>query len=116
MTAKRSQASHLHEVPSDPIGESVALGGIRLVVAPAAGRLRHLPPVHLHDGHEWVSPGQPVAVVEQAGATVEVCSPIEGRVSGFLVRNGEPVTAGQPIVWLQEATRRPGPRARGGPQ
>jgi len=46
-----------------------------------------------------------VALIEQGSITVEVCSPVEGRVAGVLVREGEPVMAGQPLVWLDDAPR-----------
>jgi len=97
-------------------GESVGLA-VRLLVSPGAGRLRHLPPVEFHDGAEWVSAGQCVALVEQGRVSVEVLSPIDARVAGILVRDGEPVAHGQPLVWLEEAPRRtnsaerPGDRA-----
>jgi biotin carboxyl carrier protein len=86
-------------------GESVGLA-VRLLVSPDAGRLRHLPPVEFHDGAEWVSAGQCVAIVEQGRISVEVRSPIDARVAGILVRDGEPVAQGQPLVWLEEAPRR----------
>jgi acetyl-CoA carboxylase biotin carboxyl carrier protein len=90
---------------ASPHGESVGLG-VRLLVSPGAGRLRHLPPAEFHEGHEWVSAGQAVALVEQGPVTLEVRSPIAGRVAGVLVRDGEPVALGQPLVWLDEAPRR----------
>jgi biotin carboxyl carrier protein len=93
------------DVPNEPVGESAGLG-VRLVVAPSAGRLRHLTPVRFHDGHEWVNAGQPLAVIEQGSTEVEVVAPIEARVAGVLVRDGEPVVPGQPLVWLDEAPRR----------
>jgi biotin carboxyl carrier protein len=86
-------------------GESVGLA-VRLLVSPGAGRLRHLPPIEFHDGAEWVTAGQAVALVEQGRVTVEVRSPIDARVAGILVRDGEPVAQGQPLVWLEEAPRR----------
>jgi biotin carboxyl carrier protein len=89
-------------------GESVGLG-VRLLVSPGAGRLRHLPPVEFNDGAEWVAAGQAVAVVEQGRTSVEVRSPIDARVAGILVRDGEPVAQGQPLVWLEEAPRRTRP-------
>jgi biotin carboxyl carrier protein len=81
--------------------------GFRLLVSPAAGRIRHLPPVKFHDGHEVVSAGQAVVLVEQGAVAVEVKSPIEARVAGMLVRDGEPVQPGQPLVWLDEVPTRP---------
>lgn len=96
--------------PSDdhghPVGEWNGLIGVRMLVAPAAGRLKHLPPETFHDGHEWVTKGQVVAIIEQGSARAEVRSPVEGRVSGFLARDGEPVAAGQPIAWLEVGTLR----------
>jgi biotin carboxyl carrier protein len=89
-------------------GESVGLG-VRLLVSPGAGRLRHLPPVEFHDGAEWVAAGQAVAIVEQGRSSIEVRSPIDARVAGILVRDGEPVAHGQPLVWLEEAPRRTKP-------
>ena len=50
-----------------------------------------------------------VAVIEQGSRSVEVRSPIDARVAGVLVRDGEPVLPGQPIVWLDEAPRRTTP-------
>jgi biotin carboxyl carrier protein len=88
------------------MGEWSSLAGLRMLVSPAAGRLRHLPPAQFHEGHEWVTKGQVVARVEQGSSSVEVKSPVEGRVSGFLVRDGEPVAPGQPIVWLEMASLR----------
>ena len=81
--------------------------GFRLIVSPAPGRMRHLPPVQFHEGEEWVSRGQPVAVIEQGDLAVEVVSPVGARVAGILVRDGEPVLKGQPIVWLDESAHHP---------
>jgi biotin carboxyl carrier protein len=105
MMAQRNPRPVLHEVAPDSMGES---GGFafRLVVSPSAGRMRHLPPVDFVDGMEWVSAGQAVAVIEQGSTSVEVRSPIDARVAGILVRDGEPVAPGQPLVWLDPAPRR----------
>jgi biotin carboxyl carrier protein len=86
-------------------GESVGLA-VRLLVSPGGGRLRHLPPAQFRDGQEWISAGQAIAVVEQGGPTLEVRSPFDARIAGILVRDGEPVAQGQPLVWLEEAPRR----------
>jgi biotin carboxyl carrier protein len=98
-------ASDAHD-DARAVGEWNGLAGLRMVVSPAAGLVRHLPPAQFHEGAEWVIRGQVVARVEQGATSFEVKSPVEGRVSGFLVRDGEPVAAGQPIVWLETATRR----------
>jgi biotin carboxyl carrier protein len=83
------------------MGESAGGFGFFLVVSPAAGRMRHLPPVRFHDGQEWVTAGQPVAVIEQGAVSIEVKSPFDAVVAGVLVRDGEPVHPGQPLVWLE---------------
>jgi biotin carboxyl carrier protein len=104
-------------VTEDPLPDADHLGepggfGFRLIVAPAAGRLRHLPPARFHEGDEWVVPGQAIAVVEQGSVAVKVESPVGGRVAGVLVRDGEPVFRGQPVVWLDDSSLRPGRAGR----
>jgi biotin carboxyl carrier protein len=86
-------------------GEAAVLG-FRLLVAPAAGRVRHLPPSEFKDGAEWVSAGQAVAVIEQGSSSVTVESPVSGRLAGVLVRDGAPVLPGQPLAYVEE---RPAP-------
>ena len=88
------------------MGESHGLP-MRMVVAPSGGRLRLLPPSRFHEGEEWVSAGQAVAVVENGSVLHEVCAPHEARVAGVLVRDGEPVAPGQPLLWLDETAPRP---------
>jgi len=102
-----------HEVAPDSMGEPGGFG-FRLLVSPTAGRLRHLPPTQFHEGDEWVSAGQTVAVVEKGTVSIEVRSPVEARVAGMLVRDGEPVAQGQPIVWLDDSARRPSTGRRAG--
>src|SRR5438874_120928 len=92
--ARRSRSrAGAHEVSPESMGEGGSFG-FRLVVAPTAGRLRHLPPVRFEGGEEWVSVGQPVAMIEQGLASAPVLSPVEARVAGILVRDGEPVMPG----------------------
>jgi acetyl-CoA carboxylase biotin carboxyl carrier protein len=67
--------------------------------------MRHLPPAEFHDGGEWITAGQAVAVIEMGNVSVEVESPVDGRVAGILVRDGEPVLRGQPLVWLDASPR-----------
>jgi biotin carboxyl carrier protein len=85
----------------EPAGVSAL--GFRLVVAPAAGRVRHMPPAQFQDGEEWVSAGQVVALIEQGPSWVPVESPVGGRLAGVLVRDGTPVLPGQPLLWLDQA-------------
>lgn len=74
---------------------------ITLIVAPASGRLRILPPRRFHRGHEWVDPGQALARIERGAHADPVISPVGGRFGGVLGRDGEPVTAGQPVAWVE---------------
>lgn len=99
------------DVHAHPLGTPTHFA-FRLVVAPAAGRLRLLPPAAFHDGAEWVHERQALAIVESGPVSVEVRAPHEARVAGVLVRDGEPVAQGQPLVWLDMPSRRG--RASGG--
>jgi len=87
-------------------GESIGLP-MRLVVSPAPGRLRLLPAAEFHDGHEWVSAGQAVAEVTNGPEVHPIVAPHDARVAGVMVREGEPVAQGQPLLWLDETARRP---------
>ncbi len=78
--------------------------GFRLVVSPAAGKVRHLPPAQFQDGGEWVSAGQVVALIEQGSSSVDVSSPVAGRLAGVLVRDGTPVLPGQPLLFLDRSS------------
>ena len=94
------------EAGASPSGESVGLP-MRLVVSPIAGRLRLLPPAQFHAGHEWVTRGQALAEVSNGPAVHQVLAPHDARVEGIMVGDGEPVAQGQPVVWLDETSRRP---------
>jgi len=108
------EPAHVEPAPS-PHGESVGLP-MRIVVSPAPGRLRLLPAVQFHDGHEWVSAGQGVAEVANGPNIHLVVAPHDARVAGVMVRDGEPVAQGQPLLWLDETARRPpAPQAGGEP-
>ena len=88
------------------VGESVGLP-MRLVISPAAGRLRLLPASEFQDGDEWVTGGQAIAEVSNGPVVHTVTAPHDARVAGVMVRDGEPVAQGQPLVWLDETARRP---------
>jgi biotin carboxyl carrier protein len=75
---------------------------MRVVVAPTPGRVRLLPPVRFHDGHEWVHEGQPVARIDHGTRSTEVVAPVDGRVTSVLAVEGEPVVAGQPVMAIEE--------------
>jgi biotin carboxyl carrier protein len=99
MARKRRPAAA--EPGPEPVGEVAGLGGMRLVVSPAAGKLRHLPPMRFRAGEEWVTAGQALAVVESGTIAIQVICPVEAGLAGVLVRDGEPVAKGQPLVWLE---------------
>jgi biotin carboxyl carrier protein len=96
--------------PQSSVGESVGLP-MRLVVSPSSGRLRLLPAARFQEGDEWVTAGQAIAEVSNGPVVHTVAAPHDARVAGVMVRDGEPVAQGQPIVWLDETARRP--RERG---
>jgi biotin carboxyl carrier protein len=99
------QEEHADGHPSS-VGESVGLP-MRLIISPGAGRLRLLPAAEFDGGDEWVSAGQAIAEVSNGPVVHTVTAPHEARVAGVMVRDGEPVAQGQPIVWLDETARRP---------
>ena len=85
---------------NDRGGESPATP-LSVVVAPVAGRLRHLPPRRFRRGAEVVERGQELASIAVRGAdSVVVRSPATGRVGAMLCRHGEPVAAGQALLWV----------------
>jgi biotin carboxyl carrier protein len=92
--------------PQSSVGESVGLP-MRLVVSPGAGRLRLLPAARFQGGDEWVTGGQAIAEVSNGPIVHTVTAPHDARVAGVMVRDGEPVAQGQPLVWLDETSRRP---------
>jgi hypothetical protein len=82
-------------------GERAALP-ITLLVAPASGRLRILPPRGFVGGAEWLEAGQAVLSIDRgAGDPEMVRSPARGRLGGVLGRDGEPVRAGQAVAWME---------------
>jgi biotin carboxyl carrier protein len=99
--------------PQASLGESVGLP-MRLVVSPGAGRLRLLPAAQFQGGQEWVIAGQAIAEVSNGPLVHTVTAPHDARVAGVMVRDGEPVAQGQPLVWLDETARRPRDRGTKG--
>ncbi|HEX2029932.1 MAG TPA: hypothetical protein VHL78_00820 [Actinomycetota bacterium] len=71
---------------------------LRVVVAPAPGRLRLLPPQAFRGGAEWVERGQPVARLQQGASEVVLTAPVGGRVAAVLGLDGEPVVRGQAVL------------------
>ena len=75
---------------------------IQLLVTAVGGRLRILPPERFWQGHELVEVGQAVAIVELADRTEHVVrSPVRGRLGAVLGRDGELVTPGQAVAWVE---------------
>jgi biotin carboxyl carrier protein len=105
MMARKRRPAVAAEPAPEPVGEVAGLGGMRLVVSPASGRLRHLPPMRFRAGEEWVTAGQALAVVESGTIATQVICPVEAALAGVLVRDGEPVAKGQPLVWLEVSGR-----------
>ncbi len=74
----------------------------RLVISPCDGRLKLTPPMHFTAEGEYVLSGQTVAVVVSGtGEEVLVRTPFTGWVMGFLIKDGQPVHAAEPILWLR---------------
>lgn len=75
----------------------------RLVVAPCAGRFEMSPAQHYTAEGEYVLEGQEVGAIisTKNRERVPVETRFAGWVMGFLVRDGEPVRASQPILWLR---------------
>lgn len=96
------------EVPLDTIVEIDVHHGertdipIQLLVTPVAGRLRILPPERFWQGRELVETGQAVAVIELGDRTEHlVRSPVRGRLGSVLGNDGELVTPGQAVAWVE---------------
>lgn len=74
---------------------------LRVVVSPAAGRLRFLPPRRFAGGTELVEAGQPVARLLAGEEEILVLAPVGGRVSSILGLEGEPVVRGQAVLAIE---------------
>jgi biotin carboxyl carrier protein len=74
---------------------------LRLVVTPAAGRVRFLPPRRFVKGREVVDAGQPLARLEQGHRHTVVRTPVRGAVASILAIEGEPVVPNQPLFAIE---------------
>ena len=73
----------------------------RLIVAPAGGVFRALPPEVVTAEGEVVEAGQHVGVVERPTDEVAVVSPHSGFLMGLLALPGERVRESQPVAWVR---------------
>lgn len=80
------------------------MDGLRVVVAPVAGRVRLLPPQDFSDGRELLGLGQALAVIDGGGDRTTVTAPVSGLLDGLLVHEGEPVQPGQPLLVVRTAS------------
>lgn len=73
----------------------------RVVVAPALGVFRPLPPETVTTEGELVSAGQAIGLLVASGEEVLVRTPFSGYLMGMLAVEGERVREGQPVAWLR---------------
>ena len=73
----------------------------RVVVAPATGRFRLLPPQTITTEGEVVYRGQAIGLVEGPGGAVPVESAFTGFLMDVLAVNGERVREGEVVAWLR---------------
>lgn len=90
-----------------PTVESVTGEGVsiheRLILAPSDGRFKISPPQHFTTEGEYVVPGQTVgSMLATNGESIPIKSEFSGWVMGYLVLDGQPVKARQPLIWLRK--------------
>ena len=88
----------LHQSVSQ--GENVPDIRERIVVAPAVGRFRPLPPEIFASEGEWVEVGQALAEITINDVSIPVISPFRGWVMGMLALSGQPVIEGEALFWV----------------
>ena len=87
-----------------PFAQETALTDLpdRLVVAPAFGRVVIAAPMRFTSEGEVVRAGDVLATVHSADRAVEVSAPFDAWLLAFLVRDGERVEPGAPIVHMRK--------------
>jgi biotin carboxyl carrier protein len=75
----------------------------RVVVAPAAGVFRPVPPDVVTTEGEIVYTGQVVGTIDTTGGPVVVTSSFTGFFMGLMAHDGERVRQDQPVAWLRTA-------------
>jgi biotin carboxyl carrier protein len=73
----------------------------RLLVSPVYGRASIPVPVSFTSEGEVARAGDVLAVVDADGTIVEVCSPCDAWVMGYLIREGQRVEPGSAIAHLR---------------
>jgi biotin carboxyl carrier protein len=48
-----------------------------------------------------VEHGDAVARIEHEGRSDAILAPVSGAMGGVLMRDGDPVRAGQPVAWME---------------
>jgi [acyl-carrier-protein] S-malonyltransferase len=88
------------QTPSDTDSDSQAPEG-RLLVAPDSGTFRAGPECPASAAGTKVSGGAPLGQVETRGGSHPVVSQFAATIIEWLVQDGDPVSAGQPLVRLE---------------
>lgn len=73
----------------------------RVIVSPAAGRFRPLPPETFTCEGEWVDRGQVLGIVSENGHEIDIVSGFSGWVMGMLAVPGQPITKGEALFWVK---------------
>ncbi len=84
----------------DVVGEAIPLQE-RLIVSPCSGRFRAAAAPGKANG-EYILEGQKIgSVMSSDREVVEVKSAFSGWIMGYLVPEGSPVRAAEPVAWLR---------------
>ena len=73
----------------------------RVLVSPATGRLRFLPPKRFERGMEMVEAGQAIAHVVHGTGDMILRAPFAGRLAAVMGLEGEPVVPGSAVVAIE---------------
>ena len=89
-----------HDEATMDIGEELCVFE-RVIVAPAVGVFRPLPPETYTTEGEIVSEGQSIGTITALHGELPVRSAFRGFLMGMLAVDGERVREGQPVAWLR---------------
>jgi biotin carboxyl carrier protein len=73
----------------------------RIVVSPGHGRVKLDAPTAYTAEGEFVRTGHVIACLRSDGRIVDVCAPCDAWIVDFLVRDGQRVEPGEPLVHLR---------------